>query len=144
MGWDWRSDVAGNNGIKYFVTEERPQSPGQEYQIIDDERHPDAAKGAHRQTAAFYDVLAATNRPLRPAGEWNSSRLVVKGPRVEHWLNGKNVLTYELGSSEVKAGLAKSKFTTEAGFGDKIAGHVMLTYHGDGCAFRNLKIRELK
>jgi hypothetical protein len=79
---------------------------------------------------------------MRPAGEWNSSRIVVRGARVEHWLNGQNVLTYELGSEAVKAGLATSKFKDQPGFGEKIAGHIMLTYHQDECWYRNLKIRE--
>ena len=145
LSWEWRISVAGNNGVKYFVTEDRPKSPGHEYQMIDDARHPDGKKGANRQTAAFYDVLPpAADKPLRPPGEWNTSRIVVRGQRVEHWLNGKNVLAYELGSAAVKAGLASSKFSQDAGFGDKIAGHIMLTYHSDACAFRNLKIRELK
>ena len=65
-------------------------------------------------------------------------------PRVEHWLNGKQVLTYELGSAAVKAGIEKSKFKGHPGFGDKIAGHIMLTYHQDECWYRNLKIRETK
>ncbi len=85
-----------------------------------------------------------TNRAAKTVGEWNTSRLVVKGARVEHWLNGKMVLAYELGSAEVKAGLAKSKFTKEAGFGDKVTGPIMLTYHEDECWYRNIKIRELK
>ena len=145
LSWEWRIGEAGNNGVKYFVTESRPKSPGHEYQMIDDARHPDGKKGPTRQTAAFYDVLPpAADKPLRPPGEWNTSRIVVRGPRVEHWLNGRNVLTYELGSAAVKAGLAQSKFTKEAGFGDKIAGHIMLTHHSDACAFRNLKLRELK
>ena len=54
------------------------------------------------------------------------------------------VLAYELGSEAVKAGLAKSKFKNEPGFGDKIDGHLLLTYHNDDCWYRNLKIRELK
>jgi hypothetical protein len=44
----------------------------------------------------------------------------------------------------VKAGIAKSKFKGHAGFGEKIAGHIMLTYHQDECWYRNMKIRELK
>ncbi len=68
----------------------------------------------------------------------------MRSKTVEHWLNGKNVLTYELGSEAVKAGIAKSKFKNEVGFGDKIAGHILLTYHNDDCWYRNIKIRELK
>ena len=145
FSWEWRVPVAGNNGVKYFVTESRPKSPGHEYQMLDDNAHPDGKKGANRQTAAFYDVLPpAADKPYREPGEWNQSKVVVRGNTVEHWLNGKNVLTYELGSAAVKAGLAKSKFATDPGFGDKIEGHIMLTYHSDDCWYRNVKIRELK
>jgi hypothetical protein len=134
----------GNSGVKYFVTEERPKSPGHEYQMIDDPVYPGKLT-PQQLTAAFYDVLpTAADKPLRPAGEWNTSRIVVRGNLVEHWLNGRNVLTYELGSAAVKAGLANSKFKGEPGFGEKIAGHIMLTYHQDECWFRNLKIRETR
>ena len=144
FSWEWRIGPAGNNGIKYFVTEDRPAAPGHEYQMIDDERNPDGKVGPHRTTAAFYDVLApAADRPTKPAGEWNQSRVVVSGNRVEHWLNGKKVLQYELGSDRVKKGLATSKFKGFADFGTKIQGHIMLTYHQDECWFRNLKVREL-
>ena len=145
LSWDWRIAEAGNNGVKYLVTEDRPKSPGLEYQMIDDARHPDGKIGPHRQTAAFYDVLPpAADKPIRPAGEWNTSRIIVRGHHVEHWLNGRNVLAFELGSPAVKAGLARSKFKNEPGFGDKIAGHLMLTYHSDECWYRNVKLRELK
>lgn len=143
--WDWKILPKGNNGVKYFVTEQRPKSPGPEYQMLDDAGHPDGKIGPHRQTASFYEVLPpAADKPLRPPGEWNTSKIVVRGPKVEHWLNGKRVLAFELGSDEVKAGIAKSKFKNEAGFGDKIDGHLLLTYHNDDCWYRNLKIRELK
>jgi len=145
FSWEWKLPAAGNNGVKYFVTEARTKSPGHEYQMLDDVGHPDGKIGTHRQTGAFYDVLPpADDKPMKPVGEWNASRIIVKGSRVEHWLNGKNVLTYELGSDAVKAGLAKSKFSKEPGFGDKIDGHIMLTYHQDDCWYRNLKLRELK
>jgi hypothetical protein len=146
LTWEWKVPPGGNNGVKYFVTESRPKSPGHEYQMIDDAKHPDAQRGGGlHQTASFYDVLPpAADKPLKPAGEWNHSKLVVRGKTVEHWLNGKNVLTYELGSDAVKAGIAKSKFKNDAGFGDKITGHIMLTYHSDDCWYRNIKLRELK
>ena len=145
FAWEWKLAPGGNNGVKYFVTEDRPGAPGHEYQMIDDGKHADAKGAGTHLTAAFYDVLpAAADKPLKPAGEWNQSRLVVRGKHIEHWLNGKKVVEYELGSDVVKAGLAKSKFKNAKGFGDKIAGHLMLTDHGDGCGFRNLKLRELQ
>ncbi len=143
FSWEWRIAPSGNNGIKYFVTEERPAAPGHEYQMIDDATNADGKVGPQRTTASFYDVLAPSDdKPLKPAGEWNLSRVVVQGNRVEHWLNGKKVLEYELGSERVKEGLARSKFKNFPDFGKKITGHIMLTFHNDECWFRNIKIRE--
>lgn len=144
FSWEWRIAPSGNNGVKYFVTEDRPSAPGHEYQMIDDATNEDGKVGPQRTTASFYDVLApAADKPTRPAGEWNQSRIIVKGNHVEHWLNGKKVLEYELGSERVKEGLAKSKFKNIADFGTKIEGPIMLTYHNDECWYRNIKIREL-
>lgn len=143
LAWEWRVAPGGNNGVKYFVTEARPSAPGHEYQMIDDTGYP-AALTPLQLTAGFYDVLPAeTGGALRPGGQWNESRIVVQGRRVEHWLNGRHVLTYELGSPEVQAGIAASKFRDEAGFGEKIDGHIMLTYHQDECWFRNIRIRPI-
>jgi hypothetical protein len=145
LTWEWKLSLAGNNGVKYFVTEDRPSAPGHEYQMIDDANHSDGKRGPKWQTGSFYDVLPpAADKPMKPVGEWNTSKIVVRGNHVEHWLNGKQILVYELGSPEVVEGLAKSKFAKAAGFGDKIAGHIMLTYHSDDCWFRNIRIRELK
>jgi hypothetical protein len=145
FSWEWRMSEGGNNGIKYFVTESRRGAPGPEYQMIDDERHSDAKRGPLYRTGAFYDVLVpAEDKPLKQPGEWNVSKLVVRGSHVEHWLNGKNILSYEAGSAQVKEGVARSKFKEQPGFGEKIVGHLMLTYHFDVCWFRNLKVRELK
>jgi hypothetical protein len=147
FSWEWRLAPGANNGIKYCVTEadDRKNAPGYEYQMLDDKRHADAQHGPIRRTASFYCVLPSdTTKAYREAGEWNQSRVVVKGTHVEHWLNGQNVLTYDLGSEAVKAGVAASKFAKAPGFGDKITGHIMLTYHEDECWYRNVKIRELK
>ncbi|MBC7367232.1 MAG: DUF1080 domain-containing protein [Undibacterium sp.] len=145
FSWDWKLPPAGNNGVKYFVTEARAAAPGHEYQMLDDIGHPDGKIGPHRQTASFYDVLPpAADKIMKPVGEWDASRIIVKGNHVEHWLNGKLALAYDLGSDAVKAGLAKSKFAKQPGFGDKITGPIMLTYHQDDCWYRNVKIRELK
>lgn len=145
LSWEWRIAEKGNNGIKYFITEARKAAVGHEYQMLDDDGHPDGKIGAHRQTAAFYDVLPpAKDKPTKPVGEWNASRVVVKGSTVQHWLNGAKVLQYELGSDEVKAAVAKSKFSKIGDFGTKVTGHILLTDHNDECWFRNVKVRVAK
>lgn len=144
LSWEWRLAKGANNGVKYFVTEARPQAPGPEYQMIDEADPKWATLHENARTASFYEVLApAADKPLRPAGEWNRSRIVVRGNKVEHWLNDRMVLAFELGSEAVKAGIAGSKFKKFADFGQKIRGHIMLTDHKDEAWFRNIKLREL-
>lgn len=140
---DWKVAPGSNSGIKYFVVEDRDSAIGHEYQLIDDERHPDAKVGPHRQTAALYDVLPANDRPTKPAGEWNTTRIVVRGQTVEHWLNGKKVLQYELNSPALIAAIEKSKFKGIERFGKRQNAHILLQDHGDQAWFRNIKIRRL-
>jgi hypothetical protein len=145
LQWEWKQAPAGNSGVKYFITETRNAAIGHEYQMIDDEREPDAkVAGGKHVTASFYDVLKPTAKlPTKPPGEINQSRIVVKGNHVEHWLNGEKVLEYECGSDPVKVAVAGSKFKTAAGFGNKIKGHILLQDHHSEVWFRNLRIYEL-
>jgi hypothetical protein len=138
---EWKIAQGGNSGVKYFVLEDQDAAIGHEYQVIDDDRHPDAKIGPHRQTAAFYDVLQASNRPLKPAGEINTSRILVQGNTVEHFLNGKQVLRYTLDSPELRAAIAKSKFKEIKRFGKLQNGHILLQDHGNQVWFRTIKIR---
>jgi|HubBroStandDraft_6_1064221.scaffolds.fasta_scaffold169506_2 hypothetical protein len=143
LEWDWKIPAGANNGIKYLVSEKRPAARGHEYQMIDDAIAD--GKPAKRSTASFYDVIAPDpNKPLKPVGEWNHSRVLLKGNHVEHWLNGKKVVEYELGSAELKAEIEKSKFKKFPDFADKITGPILLTEHHDEAWFKNIKIRELK
>jgi hypothetical protein len=144
LRWEWRVEEGGNSGLKYFVLEDHSSAIGHEYQMIDDERHADARRGPSRQTGALYDVLGAGNRPVRPAGEWNESRVVVTGTTVEHWLNGAQVLTYELGSASLKAAIAESKFAPVARFGTPQTAHILLQDHGEVVCFRNIAVRAIE
>jgi len=140
--FEWKVAPGGNSGVKYLVTEERAGPIAHEYQVVDDEKNPDAKIGPHRQTASFYDVLPpAKDVPRKPAGEWNESRILVKGNHVEHWLNGRKVLEYELGSPELQAAITKSKFKDVPGFDAKLEGHLLLQDHGDEVWYRNLRIQ---
>jgi|GEM_PF-240953 S-formylglutathione hydrolase FrmB len=139
LEWDWRIAPGGNSGVKYLVSEKRPGAPGHEYQMLDSKTVP-----PKHQTASFYDVLPPTiETSPKAAGEWNQSKVLVAGNRVEHWLNGVKVLEYQLGSPEVNRAIQASKFKNASGFGEKVRGPILLTDHNDECSFRNIRIRAL-
>lgn len=143
LSFDFRVADGANSGIKYYVLEDLDSAIGHEYQIIDDERHADAKIGLERQTASFYDVLEPKDRKLKPAGEWNTGRVLAMGPTVEHWLNGARVLSYELDSPALRKAIQDSKFKDVARFGKLHKGHVLIQDHGNQVWYRNVKIRRL-
>lgn len=142
LEFEWKIAAGANSGLKY-----RMKGIGPEYQVIDDAKHVDA-KAASRGTASLYDIKApAADKPLKPAGEWNQSKVVAQGKRLEHWLNGRKVMEIEIGSAEWKELFAKSKFAKTKGaeqwFGSE-AGPVMLQDHGDEVWYRAVRIRATK
>lgn len=142
LEFEWKLSPGSNSGVKYFVLEERKEAIGHEYQVIDDPAYGFDKAGHKHQTASFYDVLPpSVYLPPRPPGEFNSSRILVRGSHVEHWLNGVKVLEYELGSPAVMAAVKKSKFKDVKGFGTKLKGHLLLQDHGGEVWFRNIRIR---
>jgi hypothetical protein len=144
LRFDWKVSVGGNSGVKYLVVENRDGPIAHEFQVIDDVKHPDALIGPNRTTGALYDVIAPpANKPIKPAGQINSGRILVNGNHVEHWLNGTKIIEYELGSAAMKEGKAKSKFKDVPGWEDKLKGHILLQDHGDEIAFQNIRLREL-
>ncbi len=146
---DFKLTEGANSGIKYFVIEGLPRTPGSakglEYQVLDDAKHPDAKLGinGNRTCASLYDLLPATNKRMNPIGAWNHARILVKGRHAEHWLNGVKVLDYERGGKDFLAHKAESKFKDIPGFGEYPKGHILLQDHGNQVFFRNIKIRVL-
>lgn len=144
LTWEWKISEGGNNGLKYWVTKvDDKHWLGIEYQMLDDEKHPDSKNGPKRITASFYDIQAPTVKPpVKTPGEWNQSRVVVKDGKLQHWLNGVLVGEADTASPEWKANLAASKFKDKVGFAPG-KGRIMLTDHKDKTWYRNIRITEL-
>jgi hypothetical protein len=150
FSFEWKINTAGNSGIKYNVSEElstsrppRYAALGFEFQILDDDRHPDARTSPTHTAGALYDLIAPEGSDLRPVGEYNSSRIVFHGAHGEHWLNGVKVLEFDLETPEMEERLALSKYRSIPGFADKRKGHIVLQDHTDVAWFRSLKLRRL-
>jgi len=143
---EWKISTGGNSGIIYRVAElpapSQTYQTGPEMQVLDDDQHKDG-KDPRTSAGALYALIAATHKTLKPVGEWNKARVVVKGSHVEHWLNGAKVVEYEWGSPELKDLIAASKFKEWPRFATEAEGHIALQYHGDAVWYRNVRIRKL-
>jgi 3-keto-disaccharide hydrolase len=140
---EWKIVANGNSGVLYHVSEEPVTAWhfAPEVQILDNGPHGDRVKTQH--AGACYDLYAPSKDVTRPVGQWNHFRIVVKGPHVEHWLNGEKVVEYELWSADWKARVASSKFKDMPKFATFRKGPIALQDHSDRIEFRNIKIRPL-
>ncbi len=142
LEWEWRFfDKGGNSGVKYFVKEragrEGKYAFGLEYQMLDDDGH---ANDYHTAGALYEFFSPSAEKQLHGVGQFKTSKLVVDGEHVEHWLNGLKVLEYERGGEEFLAMKAKSKFRDRPAYGLQQAGHILLQDHSSRVGFRNIRI----
>jgi hypothetical protein len=142
--FDWKISPQGNSGVMFRVTEEydQPYATGPEYQVLDDEGYPGDPKDVHL-TGGNYDMHAATEKKANPIGEWNQSKLIVNGNHVEHWLNGTQVLAYELNSDDWNNRRKASKWKDFPGYGKAKKGHIDLQDHSHEVWFKNIMIKPL-
>ena len=148
---EWAVSPAGNSGIFYHVKENLTHESGNgnspnwldnfEMQILDDINFND--KAPIRSAGSLYDLIIPVNKELKPIGEFNTAKLVVKGNHVEHWLNGKKVVEYENGSPEMTKMLADSKFKNNPNYGKSTDGLIMIQHHGQKVWFKNIRVRRI-
>ena len=141
---DWKISPKGNSGIIYLASEEFDAAylSGPEYQIIDDKNFPEKLED-WQMTGADYAMYPAPAAAPNAVGEWNTSRIVKNKSHVEHWLNGKKIVEYEMGSADWKKKKAEGKWKDAAGYGMTTKGHIALQDHGSEAWFKNVKIKEL-
>jgi hypothetical protein len=144
---EWKIAPKANSGLFYRVVEHPDDkemwNAAPEYQIIDDAGYPAPLKPTQK-TAANYDLQPPAVDATRPAGEWNTTRIVVNGAHVEHWLNGQRIVAYELWTAEWKRLVAQSKFKDHPRYARAKRGRLGIQDHGDWIAFRSIRVREIR
>ena len=144
LSLEWKVPPGGNSGVFYraLETADPIYHSAPEMQVLDDAGHVDG-KNPLTSAGAAYGLYAPPAGVVKPAGEWNTARVVVRGNAVEHWLNGQKVVSYELGSADWKAKVAASKFNDWKAYGTGQEGRIGLQDHDDRVQFRSIKLRAL-
>jgi hypothetical protein len=141
LAFEWKIAPKGNSGVMFHVTEigEETYWSGPEYQVLDNahgEKPPE-------QAGALYALYPPSKDMTKPVGQFNHARIVVRGSKVQHWLNGVKVVEYDMASPDFKARVAASKFKAWPQFAASPSGHIALQNHGAQVWYRNIKIRPL-
>lgn len=152
LNFEFKLTPGANSGLKYFVTETPGGRAGLglEYQVLDDEKHPDAKMGkeGNRTLASLYDLIPSIKvepRFQKKIGEWNQGKVIVyPNNHIEHWLNGFKVVEYDRGNNIYKVLVAYSKYAKNKNFGMGEKTPILLQEHGDNVYYRSIKIREIK
>ena len=142
--FDWKISAKGNSGVMFRSSEElaQPYLSGPEYQVKDDIGFPEQPEEL-KEAGSNYDMQAPINKVLKPVGKWNKGKIIANGKHVEHWLNGKKILEYEIGSEDWLKQKAASKWKNVKDYGMMTKGHIVLQDHGQEVWYRKIKIKLL-
>ncbi len=141
LKFQWKISEGGNSGVMYRVSlgDKKPYLSGPEYQVLDDTKHHDGKKPS-TSAGALYALYVPQNKTLNPVGQWNTSKIVLNGNKVEHWLNGSKVVDAEIGSADWKEKVEASKFKTWEKFGKNSKGHLCFQDHGNKVWYRSITV----
>lgn len=145
LDFDWKIGKGGNSGVFYRATKEYDHIywSGPEYQLLDDPNFPDG-KDPKTSAGSAYALYPVPRGIVQPFDTWNTSKIIVNGAHVEHWLNGTKVVEYELWSPDWKARVAASKFSKYPDYGMAKSGYIGIQGdHPGTLTLRNIRIREL-
>jgi hypothetical protein len=144
LSLEWKVAPKANSGIKYRMHRYANGSVlGPEYQVLDDKGHSNG-KDPKTSAGSAYDLLAPSDdKELKSVGEWNSTKIVARGTKIEHWLNGKMILAFDTAGPEYTKAVAKSKFKDLDKFAQNPKGRIMLQDHGDQAWFRKITLKKL-
>ena len=144
LTFDWKISEGGNSGVMYRVKpgDNAPYFTGVEYQILDNEKHKDGKKPV-TSAGSLYALYAPGDKQPKAVGEWNTSKIVLDGNKVQHWLNGEKVVDVEIGSDDWNKKIAGSKFAKWKKFAKSDRGHIAFQDHGNPVWYRNIKIKAM-
>ena len=141
LKFQWKISEGGNSGVMYRVSlgDKKPYLTGPEYQVLDDTKHKDG-NSPSTSSGALYALYVPQNKTLNPVGQWNTSKIILSGNKVEHWLNGAKVVDAEIGSADWNEKVEASKFKTWEKFGKNKKGHICFQDHGDKVWYRSITV----
>lgn len=129
----WRVEAGGRAEVFFRLAEDRdlPAHTGLVFQLA----------GPDVECGGTGGVVAPLERFEPVPGRWHEARLVVWGRQVEHWIDGRLLLSYRIGDGPWKTGLASSRYAEFRDYGQLQRGGLALG--GREAMFRNLKLRPL-